>query len=182
MDLKEIGAYLKIKGEMDDATKLLVEEVYIVAEKTASICRTAEFPIDKDADGIKLVGTDVVLKGDLAKRHFADCGSVVVILMTMGLESENKIRSTYALSPTKGLILDACYSEVIERRLDNEEEKLRLSGKNITSRISCGYGDLPLGTQRELLNLLNATKIGVYMNESCMLVPNKSVAALVGVK
>ena len=182
MNVKEIGAYLKIKGEMDERTRSLIEEVYPAAKNTLAFVRTAEFSIEKTNEGIELVGTGTVLVGNLAASHFAGCKSIVVILVTMGMESERKIKSTYAVSPTKGVVLDACYSEVIERKLDEEEGKLVASGKNITSRISCGYGDLPIETQRELLDMLNATQIGVFMNESCMLVPNKSVVALVGVK
>ena len=118
MNYKEIGAYLRIRGEMDETTRRLIDEVYPMAEKTASNTRIAEFSIESVPQGISLIGTGIILPGELATSHFADCKSLAVILVTMGMESERKIKSTYAVSPTKGLILDACYSEVIERRLD----------------------------------------------------------------
>ena len=102
--------------------------------------------------------------------------------MTMGMESERQIKAHYAVSPIRGLVLDACYSENIERRLDEYEAEKKAAGERLTPRISCGYGDLDVATQKPLLALLRPERIGVYQNESCMLVPNKSVVALIGVK
>lgn len=124
----------------------------------------------------------IELPGNLAARHFRDCDALYVVLATMGMESERQIKSRYAVSPTQGLILDACYSEVLERRLDEYERQKKEGGEAIVPRISCGYGDLPITAQKPLLMLLSPERIGVYQNESAMLVPNKSVVALVGVK
>lgn len=182
MNIKEIGLYLKIKGEIDEATKKLIYEIYPEAERAPLYKSTARVELKKTDEGLKIVGTDIVLTGRLAERHFFGCGGLYIILASLGRESERKMKETYALSPTKGLILDACYSELLERRLDAIETELKQNGEALTSRISCGYGDLPLETQRPLLNLLDAKRYGIHMNDSCMLTPNKSVIALVGVK
>ena len=182
MNRKEIALYLRIKGEMDENTSLLVDRVYPIAEKTPALFREARYDIFPTEEGVGLSGTDVVLRGNLVKRHFADCRAIYVVLVSMGMQSERAIKAQYAVSPTAGLVLDACYSENIERRLDEYEQKKKENGEKLTSRISCGYGDLPIETQAPLLKRLDADKIGVYENESHMLTPNKSVVALVGVK
>lgn len=182
MNIREIGAYLKIKGEIDEKTRALIEEIYVEAEKTPLIKRVAEFRMELADNGVKMSGSDVVLTGNLAKKHFVGCEKIVVVLASLGLESERKMKEFYALSPTRGLVLDACYSELLERRLDKIEDELKKNGQNLTSRISCGYGDLPLETQEPIMELLNARALGIYMNESKMLTPNKSVVALLGVK
>ena len=181
MNLKEIGLYLRIRGEIDESTRRLIEEIYPTADGTPFYCRYGTYDIAATDAGIELVGTGVVLTGELAKRHFDNCSKIIVILGTMGIESERRIKSFFSVSPTRGVVLDACYSEVIERRLDEKEKELG-DGSVLTSRISCGYGDLPINLQGKLLDLIEGERIGVYMNESCMLTPNKSVVALVGVK
>lgn len=182
MNLKEIALYLKIKGDPDPETERLIREMYPVAEKTRSTFVEGKFAARLTDTGVRLVDAGIDLPGNLAKRHFRDCDAVYVVLATMGMESERQIKSYYAVSPTKGLVLDACYSEVLERRLDEYERQKKDAGEEIASRISCGYGDLPITVQKPLLALLSPERVGVYQNESAMLVPNKSVVALVGVK
>lgn len=52
----------------------------------------------------------------------------------------------------------------------------------MTDRFSCGYGDLPVSTQKAFLQVVDAErKIGLHVSESCMLVPEKSVTAIIGI-
>ena len=53
----------------------------------------------------------------------------------------------------------------------------------MTPRFSPGYGDLPIELQRDFLTLLDASrKIGLTATESSMLVPSKSITALIGIR
>ena len=57
----------------------------------------------------------------------------------------------------------------------------KLPGMFATSRFSPGYGDYPLRCQREILQYADAPrKIGVTLTAGDMMVPHKSVTALVG--
>ena len=105
MNVKEIALYLRVRGEMDENTARIVREVYPIAESTMATFREAKFDILSTDDGVELSGTDVVLRGNLAKRHFADCDSLYVVLVTMGMASERNVKAQYAISPTAGLIL-----------------------------------------------------------------------------
>lgn len=52
----------------------------------------------------------------------------------------------------------------------------------MTWRFSPGYGDLPLETQRELVRVLDThRKIGVSLTGSCLMMPSKSVTAILGI-
>jgi len=54
-------------------------------------------------------------------------------------------------------------------------------GLYLRPRYSPGYGDFPLTYQKEILELLNAQRrIGLTRTESNMLVPTKSVTAIIG--
>ena len=64
-------------------------------------------------------------------------------------------------------------------------EDLRRAGEaegwHLRPRFSPGYGDFPLSCQRELLTLLRAPEtIGLTAGESMLLLPTKSVTAVMG--
>ena len=81
---------------------------------------------------------------------------------------------------TLAICLDAAATAAIESSLDDLEKTL--DGK-LTSRFSCGYGDLPIQTQKEICQVLDTQrKIGVFVNETFMMSPQKSVTAIIGIK
>ena len=52
----------------------------------------------------------------------------------------------------------------------------------LRQRFSPGYGDLPLQAQRAIFDALQCHKeIGLYLNESLLMSPTKSVTAIVGI-
>ena len=54
-------------------------------------------------------------------------------------------------------------------------------GVSVNPRFSPGYGDLPLGTQKDIFALLDCErKIGVTLNDSLLMSPSKSVTAFLG--
>jgi len=53
-------------------------------------------------------------------------------------------------------------------------------GRQLTRRFSPGYGDLPLAVQAKVLCWLGASRIGLAVTPSSMLVPQKSVTAVAG--
>ena len=47
-------------------------------------------------------------------------------------------------------------------------------------RFSPGYGDWPIDQQPELIRLAKAGEIGVSLSSSMMLIPRKSITAIIG--
>ena len=74
----------------------------------------------------------------------------------------------------------------IEKWMDETEDEIRKElapGESLVSRYSPGYGDFPLAAQRTLLALLDAPRrAGVSLTDSLLMVPSKSVSAVIGVK
>ena len=180
-DEREAARYLGVKTPTDE----LIEKIHEAAKAAEGLCPSyacACFDASATADGVFLQGTDVVLRGNLAKKTFAGCKRILVVLATLGLKSDVLLRRTFAVSAEKAVILDAVYTDMLEKYLDETEKALSRSYGKLTSRISCGYGDLPLATQKDLFALTEGERLGVKINECCMLVPNKSVIALLGVR
>ncbi len=105
---------------------------------------------------------------------------------TIGSDPEKYLIRTGCETVADAMILDACFSACAENVCDNLEEDIREElaekGLYLTGRFSPGYGDLPLGLQREILDVLNAGgRIGLTLSESGLMIPRKSVTAVLGV-
>ncbi len=84
------------------------------------------------------------------------------------------------------VIMDACASTAVENVCDNFEfdlrERLRVEGLTLSDRFSPGYGDLPLQCQPALCAALNTVRrIGLTVTPNLILVPRKSVTAILGI-
>lgn len=84
---------------------------------------------------------------------------------------------------TRSLAMDALASAGIEQVCNRAEECFReqLPDTYFTWRFSPGYGDLPLSLQPEILRLLDLEKrLGLTVTAEHILIPRKSVTAIVG--
>ena len=73
--------------------------------------------------------------------------------------------------------------ESYKLKLETEKEiKEKINKDNfMTWRFSPGYGDLPITLQREFVRVTDAEKrIGLTVNEGGILLPRKSVTAIIG--
>ncbi|MDR2860408.1 MAG: methionine synthase, partial [Elusimicrobiota bacterium] len=105
----------------------------------------------------------------------------------IGTALENKRNEFIAQKETlRALVLDAAGSVAAEEciksvnnSIKQEEEK---KGNKTTKRFSCGYGDWILDSQKDFLFWLGADKIGIKTNDSFMMIPEKSISAIIGIK
>ena len=78
-----------------------------------------------------------------------------------------------------GAMLIESYCDALNRKL---KEEAAAEGKFLRPRFSPGYGDLPLAIQPELFRVLEVQKnTGITLTESLLMMPTKSVTALIGV-
>ena len=82
--------------------------------------------------------------------------------------------------------MDACASTAIENICNNFESDMRRAveaeGRYLTDRFSPGYGDLPIAEQPKFFALLDMTRrIGVSLTPTTIMVPRKSVTAIMGI-
>lgn len=128
----------------------------------------------------------------LVSASLADllCRSTAVALMA-ATAGANIVRATTEASlredGVKAVIFDAVGGQTAEAAVswidDLIRQQLRRRGENLTKhRFSPGYGDLGLGTQRDIHRLLKLSGLGVSLTSGCMLVPEKSVTALAGIE
>lgn len=137
---------------------------------------------------LKIDGTHVdlsVFSVDSAHlaRNLQNCEYAVIFAATLGLAVEQQRRRAVAVSSVEALTVDAVGSAGIEAFCD--QICIRLAKQfpeyKLRPRFSPGYGDFPLEVQKKLLQVLDAhRKIGVSLSDGLLMIPQKSVTAVVG--
>ena len=164
--------------EWDQLTKQLLSE--LSNELCYSVCYRLVDVIHQK-DGCLDLGFFKTDSSDL-KRNLKKSEKAVIFAATVGLGVERAINKYSVLSPTCALIADAIGTERIEALADALCERLKAHYGNLCPRFSPGYGDLPLALQRDIFSALDCHKsIGLSLNESLMMSPQKSVTAIVGI-
>ena len=143
----------------------------------------AAFPVQHTPEGEALLGSGLVLPGEMAKTMLRECSDAVLLLCTLGAGFEARLRAASARDMAQAAMLDACGSAYVEAGCDAAEQAIaaRFPGKFLTDRFSPGYGDLPLELQPKLCAALDSQRrLGVTVTESLLMVPMKTVSAVIG--
>lgn len=135
--------------------------------------------------GLALEGAELVLEGRDIARHLAGARACALMAVTLGAESERELARRGALSVTDALLYDAACTSLVESAADAVQADIaaHAAGRGLFAgdRFSPGYGDFPLAAQRPLLAAVDAgRRIGLTATEDSLLVPRKSVTAVVG--
>ncbi len=140
------------------------------------------FPIIRTENGIS--GGGLLLRGNDIASHLKECSQVIFLCATLSAGADRAIRQSSASDILGGMMTDTMANAVIEQVCDNAEQEIfaTLPNHYFTWRFSAGYGDFPLDTQADFLKVLNAEKrLGVTLSESNLLIPTKTVTAVIGV-
>ncbi|MBR6705624.1 MAG: methionine synthase [Clostridia bacterium] len=130
-------------------------------------------------EGLCLPGGDI-------RALLGDAEQVIIAACTLGEAASRAVRRAFLKDMARGVMADACLSAIVEEEMDRfEKEQARAyfaRGLYLTDRFSPGYGDLPLSVQKDLCALLDTPRaLGLTVNESMLLIPEKSVTAVMGI-
>ncbi len=142
-----------------------------------------EFSLAFEEGGVRLAG-GLLLPGEDLKNHLAGCGRAAVFCATLGAGADGLIRRLEREDMALALAVDCAAAAAAEQVCDRIELELREKFPDcfFPFRYSPGYGDLPLCVQNELLDLLDAPRrVGLTATPSHILIPRKSVTAILGV-
>lgn len=134
---------------------------------------------------VALEGCDLVLEGNSIAEHLHGACKVALMACTLGAVSEREMRKHEAISVADGVMFGACCSALVEAAANITEDVIgRFAhdmGLGTNWRFSPGYGDLPLNAQPAFLRTLDASRrLGISVTSTNMLVPVKSVTAVLG--
>ena len=103
----------------------------------------------------------------------------VLFAATVGPDADRLISRAGATSPARALLLDAFFTERVEALCD----LFTAQYAKPDNRFSPGYDDLPLDFQKNMFSLLDCPrKIGLTLGESLLMMPTKSVTAIIGIQ
>lgn len=185
--LSEILRYLGYRKEQaDEAVLSLIAECVRESGEVMtprSVCR--RFPLvirgedDLEAGGVRLQSRSLA-------KNLCGCEEVLFFAATLGSGADRLMDRYGKLAVSKAAVLQAVLAATIEAYCDLCQERLQgelaAEGKYLRPRFSPGYGDLSLTIQESFLQALEASKrIGIYLSDGGIMLPEKSVTAVMGV-
>lgn len=118
-------------------------------------------------------------------KNLKGCEQVCLMAATIGLGVDRLIARASVAQMSRAAIYQSAGAALVEQLCDEVNEKIKQEaakeGFYCRSRFSPGYGDLPLEFQKDFFRLMNLSKeIGITLSQSLLMVPSKSVTALIG--
>lgn len=181
---KEIMRYAKIRGA-DEVYEKLIEECIAEAKTTLSyrVCYTVTEVIRNNN---AITFGNIMTGSDTIQKTIGESHRVLLFAATIGAPFDRLLQRYSLIMPSKALILHAIGAERVESLCDafcaQINKELNSAQKQLTRRVSPGYGDIPLAMQKELFSVLDCPrKIGLTLDESLLMSPSKSVTAICGI-
>lgn len=188
IEKSEVLRYLGYRGqELGPELERLMEEMcQRCLESARPRYYWRSFALAADGNGQpELAGTGVVLRGVDIRKHLDRGAACAVMAATLGLEPEREMLRIGRRSTTGEIVFNAACTALIESVADACEREIQAyaRGKGLAAgyRYSPGYGDFPLEQQGAVLGVIEAgTRLGITLTDSMLMVPKKSVSALIG--
>ena len=171
-------------GQEQEVDSYINEAVGII-ELKGSARRLAVKELTPDLVGLE---RGVVFKSRNVADLLKGCDQILLMGATAGLDVARQIQTDISgKNVTRGVVLDAAASEMVDgcfgwivRYFNRTLRRENLSV--LPRRFSCGYGDFALENQKNIYDILELARINVRILENFILVPEKSVTAITGIK
>ncbi|MBR0397960.1 MAG: Vitamin B12 dependent methionine synthase activation subunit [Eubacterium sp.] len=128
----------------------------------------------------------LVIQSSALAKNLDGCSEVCMMAATVGFAPDRlSARAAAAGKVSRSLMYLAAGTALIEAWCDQVSGLIReeFAGQGLypRPRFSPGYGDFALEYQQDLMQMLRVQKtIGVTLTESLLMMPSKSVTALIG--
>ena len=194
IDPREVLRYLGYKKELVTADDIARVEGLLPEARSAmkpSAC-WSRFEVELFPDDFICFPYGQVQSHDL-RRNFCSgdkekaVREVFIFAATIGLDYDRLVQRSRITSMAKASFLNSIGAAAVENVCDllNDElgQLVKAEGKELCPRYSPGYGDYTLENQRGIFGLLNPSKlIGLSLKDNLIMVPEKSVTAIIGIK
>ncbi len=116
-------------------------------------------------------------------KWLGESSDLAVMAVTIGDRLEKKASDLLNQGESaRGFILDAIGSHAVERVADLMERQISSQvGFRAKRRFSCGYSDWELSDQKKIVGLLEAEQIGIEVTKNFLMIPEKSITAVIGI-
>lgn len=181
IDERELAARLGENPRSESLSELVRRESVGVSAAATPKYSARRLPLEFLSDGALLLGSERVESEGLRKCLFGSY-EAIIFAVTLGVGVDRYISKRRVSSEVCGFAADAVGSALAEALCDYAERKI-CSGLSTTKRFSPGYSDLSLSNQGWILDFLDAGRLlGITLTDSSLMIPMKSVTAIIGVK
>jgi len=143
----------------------------------------------KGVEGNVVAGAETgnLFSGEHMVKLLAECDYATLLAATIGprleaevenLQKASEMTEAYTLEMVGGWMADY----MAERVDDRVSAEIKKAGYATTMRFSPGYGDWELSNQPQTLRLAGAERIHIILTETNIMIPRKSVSAVIGWK
>ena len=169
------------KEPLSEALEELYEEcleVYMNTADLKAVVRESSVSFQGEDETVFDFGT---VKSSSLRKNLEGCSKAYIFAATAGAEIDRTMKRLSLISEADSMVYSCIASSGIECWCDFINEKLS-ENRTLKPRFSPGYGGVSLEIQRNIFDFLDVQrKIGVSLTESLMMVPVKSVTAIVGI-
>jgi len=187
IDKKQWLTRLDVTGEMPEGLEVQLEQAERKLLETAvpqGVFREVGLEDFFFSDEGAAFGEWLELPGMHIKRHLDGCKHAAIMAVTLGAGIDRLIRTAQIRDMAEAVILDSGASILAEQIADELERQIKIAFATsyLSPRFSPGYGDFPIEMQGELIRAVDGPRmIGLTVNESNILVPRKSITAIIGI-
>ena len=130
---------------------------------------------------------EFLVEGASIVKHLTGCEKVACMAVTVGENVEREVTKNFSAGNyVASVLLDAAATAAVEQAADALEKviarEVAKESFKMRWRFSPGYGDWNLDNQREFFKITGATEIGMSLSSALMLIPRKSVTAIIGLE
>ena len=180
IDPKEVAVYLGYYSANGIDEKTINDGIEEFKQSSDFRACCVKVPVKITESGVDLGFMQVESKS--LQKNLDGCDEAYILAATTGISSQRLIERNTVISPVKGIVTDCIGSAAIEAFCDKINLSLYDNPDFLRPRFSPGYGDLCIDCQRKIVDFLCANKnIGLSLTESLMMVPKKSVTAIIGI-
>ncbi len=180
-DKKEACRFMGCKEPLSEALGELYEEcleLYMNTADLKAVVRETSVSFRNDDETVFDFGT---VKSVSLRKNLDGCTRAFVFAATAGGKVDRTMKRLSVSSEAEGMIYGCIASSGVECWCDYINRELGKTNK-LKPRFSPGYGGVSLEIQKSIFEFLDVQrKIGVSLTESLMMVPVKSVTAIIGI-
>ena len=200
VDKREIYRYLGYQGRVPDENVLREVDRCLEELREAVTPRFVyrQYPIERfftdnierpfldEKPGTELLSiAGMKIQSRSLCRNLRDCKSAYLMAATLGIGPDRLIARASVAKMSRAVILQAAAAAMIEAWCDEVNQKIikeaEDQGLYCRPRFSPGYGDFSLEYQKDFAQILRIQKeIGVSLTQSLLMMPSKSVTAVIG--
>lgn len=183
--VREVYRYLGYRGIAP--SKEITERIRSCTEQLLGSVSPRQIHVYYDLEvgekNVRAAGMEIESKGLL--RNLKGCERVCLLAVTIGVEADRLVARAQLHDMLEAAIFQAAGAAAVEAWCDLVNSAIReeaaQQGYYCRPRFSPGYGDFPLEYQKNFMNLLRMpVSIGVSLTDSLLMIPSKSVTALIG--